>query len=240
MAEVLEATPIRPAARRLATPPARPTPRRKTWHPVRDRTRFDAGLDPSFAAEIAAEVEGGQRLFSCLQCGTCSGACPLSAYMDLTPRRLIEMTRAGARDEVLTSTAIWVCASCHACTVRCPKQIPITELIHAFRRKAYEAGAYPKRFTNPVMARELVAMAESRGRSTESWIAMRSYLRTDPMQLFRHALLGLRLMLRGRMSFRLESMRDRATLAELLRALETPPSDDESPAGSPAPREVDR
>lgn len=205
---------------------------RKRWRPVTDQSKFEAHLDPGFAAEIAAEVQDGDRLLGCLQCGTCSGACPLSMYMDLTPRRVIELTRAGARDEVLGSYTIWVCASCYACTVQCPKQIPITEIMHAFRRRAFEAGVYPKRFTNPVMTRELVAMAEERGRSTESWIAMKAYLRTDPLQLLKHAVVGLRLMLRGRMSFKRESMRDRRQLAELLRAVEA------APAGSgPAPSE---
>lgn len=201
---------------------------------VKSQSEFEAHLDPRFAAEVAAEVPGGERLLGCLQCGTCSGVCPLSMYMDLTPRRVIELTRAGARDEVLGSSTIWVCASCYACTVQCPKQIPITEIMHAFRRRAFEAGRYPKRFTNPVMTRELVAMAEDRGRSTESWIAVKAYLRTDPLQLLNHALVGLRLVLRGRMSFKRESMRDRRQLAELLRAVEAAPIASEPAPSHPA------
>jgi heterodisulfide reductase subunit C len=181
------------------------------------RTRFD----PGFAAEVAGQVEGGERLFGCLQCGTCSGVCPLSPYMDLTPRRLIGMVRAGER-EVLGSAAIWVCASCYACTVACPKRIPITEIVHGLRRMAFEEGSYPKRFTNPVMTRELVAMAEDRGRSTESWIAMRAYTRTAPTELLRHALVGLRLWRRGRMGFRRASIRNRRVLRELLAAVDAP------------------
>jgi heterodisulfide reductase subunit C len=176
-------------------------------------------LDRGLVDEVAA-IPGGERLRECLQCGTCSAVCPMAAYMDYTPRRLMGMTRAGYRDEVLSSFMIWVCASCYACTVACPKQIPITDIVHGLRRMAVEEGVYPKRFTNPVMTRELVGMAESRGRSTESWIAMKSYLRTDPWQLLKHAMVGLRLVLRGRMSFRRESMRDRRQLRELLRAME--------------------
>jgi heterodisulfide reductase subunit C len=183
-------------------------------------SRFEADLDPTFTGEVIAEVDGGERLLACIQCGTCAGACPLSMFMDRTPRRLIEMVRAGARDEVLGSSAIWVCASCYACTVQCPKQIPITEIIHGLRRMAFQQGTYPKRLTNPVMTRELVAMAEDRGRSTESWVAVRSYLRTDPMQLPKHARVGMRLMRHGRMSFKRESMRDRAGLRKMLEAVD--------------------
>lgn len=181
---------------------------------------FEADLDPTFRGDVIAEVEGGERLLACIQCGTCAGACPLSMFMDRTPRRLIEMIRAGDRDEVLGSSAIWVCASCYACTVQCPKQIPITEIIHGLRRMAFRQGTYPKWLTNPVMTRELVTMAEERGRSTESWVAMKSYLRTDPMELPKHARVGIRLMRRGRMSFRRESMRDRAGLKKMLEAVE--------------------
>jgi heterodisulfide reductase subunit C len=193
--------------------------KRKRGRPAADRSRFDARLDPTFTSELISLVPDGQRLMGCIQCGTCSGSCPLSMYMDLTPRRLIEMTRSGARDEVLGSYAIWVCASCYACQVECPKQIPITEIVHGLRRMAFEQGSYPRRFPNPVMTRELVTMAQERGRSTESWIATRSYLRTDPRQLLKHATLGMRLMLRGRMGLRRDAVRDRRGFKELLRAV---------------------
>jgi quinone-modifying oxidoreductase, subunit QmoC len=217
------------ALAQVATAPKAPTKeattvKRKKRRPVKDRSRFEAQLDPRFAHEIAAEVPDGERLLGCLQCGTCSGVCPLSTFMDLTPRKAIELTRAGARDEVLSSYTIWVCASCYACTVQCPKEIPITQIMHALRRRALEANTYPRRFTNPVMARELVAMAEDRGRSTESWIAMKAYLRTDPSQILKHALVGMRLMLRGRMSLKRESIHNRRQLAELLRAVEAAPA----------------
>jgi heterodisulfide reductase subunit C len=176
-------------------------------------------LDPAFTSEVISRVDDGERLLGCLQCGTCSGACPLSMFMDRTPRRLMELIRAGARDEVLASSTIWVCASCYACTIECPKQIPITGIMHGLRTMAYESETYPKRFTNPVMMRELVRMATSRGRSTESWIAMRSYLRTDPMQLPKHARVGWRLMRRGRMGFKRESMREPEQLTKMLEAV---------------------
>ena len=67
----------------------------------------------------------------------------MSAYMDYTPRRLIAMTRAGMKDEVLGSFSIWVCASCYACTAACPKQIPITDIMYALKRTAIREGVHP-------------------------------------------------------------------------------------------------
>jgi heterodisulfide reductase subunit C len=218
--EAAEAPIVRvPIAGRRPLGPLPGRPRRKRWRPPKDGAAFQAGLDPRFAAEIADAVAGGERLFTCIQCGTCSGACPLVGYMDHPPRRIIALVRAGAREEVLASFTPWVCASCYACTVACPREIPITEIMHALRRRALREGSYPRRFTNPVIMRELMAMAMARGRSTESLIALKAYLRTDPWQLGRHAATGLRLLRRGRMGFRPASMRDPSRVRRLLEAV---------------------
>lgn len=196
---------------------------RKKWRPVKDQPKFEALLDPGFASEIAAEVPNGERLRACLQCGTCGGTCPMTPYMDFTPRRVIGMIREGDRNDVIHSITPWVCASCYSCTVECPKQIPITGIMHALRRISLREETYPKGLPTPVMERGFVDMVEKRGRSTESWLAVKMYLKTEPMQLVRHAVLGQRLMRRGRMGFRRESIRNRGQLRDLLRAMEAPP-----------------
>jgi heterodisulfide reductase subunit C len=189
---------------------------RKRWRPVKDQSKFEAQLAPGFAAEIAAEVPGGELLHECIQCGTCSSVCPLSAYMDLTPRRLIAMTRAGARDDVLHSTTPWVCTSCFACTVECPKNIPITDIMHALRRISMREVTYPRRFITPVMTRAFTDMIRSRGRSTESWISLKLYLRTRPTELLKNIPVGSRLMRQGRMSLKRESIEARDDLRTML------------------------
>lgn len=223
MATVLE-TPtaprtVEPTPDARAAPPGRPVSGARTrWRPVKDQSKFEAQLDPGFAAEIAAEVEEGELLHRCIQCGTCSSVCPVSAYMDLTPRRLIAMTRAGARDDVLHSMSPWVCVSCYACTVECPKRIPITEIMHALRRISLREETYPRRFTTPVMTKEFVEIIEARGRSTESWISMKLYLKTNPALLLKNAGLAMRLLRQGRIGVRRASIRKRRELRALLKA----------------------
>lgn len=214
------------ALAQVATEPTRteqakkPTGKRKKWRPIRIPSKFEALLEPGFAAEIAAEVPDGERLRGCIQCGTCAGTCPMILYMDLTPRRIVGMIREGARDDVVHSVTPWVCAACYSCTVECPKQIPITGIMHAVRRIALREEAYPRGLPIPVMERGFVDMVGKRGRSTESWLSLRMYLRTEPTQLLRHIPLGQRLLRRGRMGFRRESMRDRAQLRALLEAVD--------------------
>jgi quinone-modifying oxidoreductase, subunit QmoC len=227
LAQVLEAPTATPTSGSTSAPDrgttGRPerrpvTGKRKKWHPVKDQSKFEAQLDPDFAAEIAAEVEDGEFLHQCIQCGTCSSVCPVSAYMDLTPRRLIAMTRAGARDDVLHSMTPWVCVSCYACTVECPKRIPITEIMHAMRRISLRERTYPRRFTTPVMTKEFVDMIRDRGRSTESWISMKLYLKTNPGLLLKNASLATRLFRQGRIGMKRASIRGRKDLRTLLKA----------------------
>jgi quinone-modifying oxidoreductase subunit QmoC len=165
---------------------------------------------------------GVDDLRACLQCGTCSAVCPMSDYMDLLPRQMVAMLHAGRADEVVRDRSIWVCTSCYACTVECPKQIPITDAIYALKRESMRGRLYPRRFPSPVMVRAFVDSVDRRGRSTESWISVSLYLQTRPFELLRNAPLALRLLRAGRMSFRRESSRDRRQIRRMLAALEPP------------------
>ncbi len=183
------------------------------------KIQYESGLDLGFADEIAS-IPGGEKLFSCIQCGTCSGACPLSAYMDYTPRRIVAMVRAGFKAEVLNSYTTWLCASCYACTVECPKEIAITDIMYAIKRVAIRANVYPKRLATPVLAHEFFTGVERSGRSSEGLLLIRLFLKTNPIQLLRQAKLGLRLLLKGRMSMKRESIKRRGELHSILKALE--------------------
>ena len=156
----------------------------------------------------------------CIQCGTCSVVCPMIEYMEYSPRVLNAMLIAGRHDDVLRSRAIWACTGCYACTVECPKQLPVTESIYALKRASMRAGAYPRRFITPVLARQFVRLINKRGRSSEAWISLALYLRTRPLQLLRYAPVALRLMRRGRLPLRPESVREPAQLRRVLAALD--------------------
>ena len=115
--------------------------------------KFEAERDPEFIRWISHTV-GGENIRHCLQCGLCSGNCPLSLYMDYTPRRLMHLSREGFKEEVLTSNSIWLCTTCYNCMVQCPKNINLTHLMYALKQRAIEEKLYPKRFPIPVMARQ--------------------------------------------------------------------------------------
>ena len=168
----------------------------------------------------APGVTGGVVPQSCVQCGTCSAVCPLIEYMDHSPRALNAMLVAGRYGDVLRSRAIWACTSCYACTVECPRQLPVTESMYALKRASLRAGVYPRRFVPPVLAREFVRLVDRRGRSSEAWLSLSLYLRTRPLQLVRYAPVAVRLMRRGRLPLRPESVREPAQLRRVLDAVD--------------------
>jgi len=72
------------------------------------------------------ELENGERIRTCLQCGSCSGICPFGYLMEFPPSLIIAALRADMYEEVINTESVWMCVSCYACTQICPSQIPVT------------------------------------------------------------------------------------------------------------------
>jgi quinone-modifying oxidoreductase subunit QmoC len=98
----------------------------------------------NFLREVEDNVEEGEWVKMCMQCGVCSGSCPLGPHWDHPPQELFMMIRAGKRDEVLQSTSMWMCTSCYNCIVRCPRELPITHIMHGLAHYAKRLGIAPK------------------------------------------------------------------------------------------------
>jgi Fe-S oxidoreductase len=75
------------------------------------------------------EYPDGLRLKTCIQCGTCAGACPFGMWMDYTPRKIIHALRMNEFEDVLESEKVWMCVACYACADACPQQIPLTNAL---------------------------------------------------------------------------------------------------------------
>ncbi|MBN1477131.1 4Fe-4S dicluster domain-containing protein [Candidatus Sumerlaeota bacterium] len=124
------------------------------------------------------DIPGGEKLRKCIQCGTCTGSCPLSYTMDVSPREVIARFRAGDIESLLRSRTIWTCASCYNCTVRCPAGIKITDLLYALKRMSMDQGIYPKRFPVYVFSESFVKMVKRYGRNWEVGLMERFQRRT--------------------------------------------------------------
>lgn len=181
--------------------------------------KYEDELDAGFAAKVA-KMAHGEKFFTCIQCGTCSATCPVSHYMDLTPRKIIAMVREGFKDEVLGSFTIWLCASCYSCTSDCPRKIRITDVMYALRQMAIAEGVYPKRFPIPIMAKEFFRHVARDGRNSEGRLMLSFSLKTNPIRLLRYAKMGWKLWRTGRVSLGKESIQEKAKLHALLGAVE--------------------
>jgi len=155
--------------------------------------------------EIASEP-GGEVIRSCHQCGVCSGSCPNVLWMDHSPRKIIALVRAGKRQEVLSSNSMWCCATCHLCTVRCPRGIEMPELMHVLECIATSEGLVNRRVSAPTAYRALVEDAKGQGRVHELGLMGRFFLRTNPLAALKMAPVGLKLLLRGRLPLRAEKI----------------------------------
>lgn len=157
-------------------------------------------LRRAFLDQLEA-VPGGERIKACIQCGTCTGSCPVSYLMDIPPREVMALFRAGDVETILRSRTIWVCASCYACTTRCPAGIKVTDILYALKRTAMSKGIFPQRFPIYAVSENFVRMVNRYGRNYEVGLMALFALRSSPRKLFTLLPLAWRLARRGRVAF---------------------------------------
>lgn len=159
-----------------------------------------------FLAEVD-RIPGGERLRRCIQCGTCTGSCPVSYAMDLMPREVMALFRAGDIDRILRSRTIWVCASCYQCTTRCPAKIKITDLLYALKRVAFDRRIFPHKYPVYVLSETFVEQVKKYGRNYEVGLLRTYFLRTGIMRMLKQSGLAMTLWRKGRMKLRAEKIK---------------------------------
>lgn len=154
----------------------------------------------------------GMKLLHCIQCGTCSGSCPLAGCMDHAPRELFGLIRDGDMEAVLTSNTPWYCVSCYQCMARCPQQIPVTDIMYVLKQMAAERGLSPAGHKLPDLYRAFSREIEAHGRVSEARVMAR-YGTRHPLDMLAKAGLGLKLLARGRLELAPRSIDNCASLA---------------------------
>jgi heterodisulfide reductase subunit C len=154
----------------------------------------------SVYSKIINDLPGGEKLKTCLQCGMCGGSCPSGPDMEYTPRKLFAMIAAGQDEEVLKANTFWYCVSCYLCTVRCPQEIPITDIMYYLKHQAIEAGLYT---TDAVgFSETFIGLVENYGRAFELGLATQFYLAHHPLGGLKMGPMALAMMTRGRLNIR--------------------------------------
>jgi heterodisulfide reductase subunit C len=57
----------------------------------------------------------------------------MSGQMETLPRRIMRMAQLGMEESVSGSQSCFTCASCHTCTVNCPRGIDLARVMEAVR-----------------------------------------------------------------------------------------------------------
>ena len=160
----------------------------------------------NFLKEVEANVEEGDWVKMCMQCGVCSGSCPLGDAWDHPPQELFMMIRAGKRDEVLQSTSMWMCTSCYNCIVRCPRELPITHIMHGLAHYATRLGIEPKNQPTRQFAQLFWDNLAKNGRVNELWLGVNLYFMNGFVNGIKVALgmagIGLGMLKTGRLSLK--------------------------------------
>lgn len=103
-------------------------------------------LDPQFKYKIT-NAPGGESLMNCFACGKCSAVCPISEVNEeFKPRKIIHMILLGMKEEVLSNEFIWLCATCDACSFRCPQKVRMADIMGVVRKIAEDEGYVPSNF----------------------------------------------------------------------------------------------
>lgn len=169
----------------------------------------------SFYDRVVAATPHGTSLAQCLQCGSCGGSCPSAQDMDASPRELFAMIMAGMEDEVLSSNTPWHCVSCYYCTVRCPQEIPITDLMYTLKQMAITRGLY-RESEHVDFSNSFIGYVERYGRSFEFGLATRYHLTHNPLKMVGKGTLGLQMFSKGRMNPTPQAIRNMPQLNAIL------------------------
>jgi len=138
--------------------------------------------------------------------------------MDSSPREIMALIRAGYRDRVLSSNTIWMCASCYACYVRCPKEIKITDFFYKLKQIAMREGyKNPESKRARVLAKRFADVVRWLGRSNEGILLMWYFLETNIFAAMKFAGMGLSLFKTGRLAFIPKRIRGQSEIAAILR-----------------------
>ncbi|MFC1939826.1 4Fe-4S dicluster domain-containing protein [Chloroflexota bacterium] len=173
----------------------------------------------TFVDEIAAEP-GGEKINECIQCGVCSGSCTTVEWWEFPPRKIIAMARAGMRDEVLSSSSVFNCVTCHLCTVRCPRNIQPAQLMHAVAAIAERHGYQPK---TPTLALfRALHKSMRRGRIWEFGMALNFYISSNILKALKDLPIAWSLISRGLMPIKPpKSTRGAQEVKAILNTVET-------------------
>jgi heterodisulfide reductase subunit C len=139
--------------------------------------------------------------------------------MDYTPRQLWHLIRLGLVDEVLNSKTLWLCSTCYSCTLRCPRELPLTETIGALKRAAIRQQVQGYKESRNFY-KAFVETVRRHGRSEEVEIMARYFLTTNPLMAVDYVPLALTMLRKGKVQLTMPKIGGEGKLDKIFQKVE--------------------
>lgn len=168
------------------------------------------------------------RVRDCYQCGKCSAGCPMAEHMDLMPNQLIRLVQLGRVERAMQSAAIWQCVSCMTCSTRCPKSVDCAGIMDALRQLSAEQDKVATAHRRTVLfQRTFLDTIRRNGRLTELDLVREFKTKAFLIDLnlpllFKDALLGPKMLARGKLHLRGGKVKDRGVVNRIFERCTAP------------------
>jgi len=172
--------------------------------------------DLSFIEEIK-KMPGGGNILDCIQCGICAGSCHARFAMDYSPMQVLKMAHLGLRKEVLSSSTIWICASCYTCASRCPRSLNIPAIMSGFKNMAMKSNVPAPIALKPKFHKTFTEIVGKYGRMHEPELQIKLTEKTNFGALMKNASLGLRMFRKGKISLQPSKLKPETHFTEIVK-----------------------
>jgi len=161
------------------------------------------------------------RLQDCYQCGKCTAGCPMAEMMDIMPNQIVRLAQLGETGRAIACGAIWLCVSCQTCTTRCPQSVDCAGVMDALRQMSAERGEVaPDQRRTVAFQQAFLDNIRRNGRLNElelvgQFKAMAFLGDFNVPLLFKDALLGPKMLGKGKLHLLGRKVRDRAVVRRI-------------------------
>lgn len=114
-------------------------------------TLKEKALSESEVNPEKVEEEIGEVFKGCMQCGTCTGVCPITQISSYSPRLVLRNISLDRCNDINVDEASWNCVTCNSCVEHCPRGIGIVDLVKSVREQTVTGKALPSQYA-PAMA----------------------------------------------------------------------------------------
>jgi heterodisulfide reductase subunit C len=163
------------------------------------------------------EETSGQQVSRCYQCGNCSASCAYTYVYDYPVNQIMRLLQLGQKDVILKARSIWLCATCQACTTRCPCNLDVARIMESLRVMSRQEGMVSQHDIQTFYD-EFLRSVRAFGRIFETGLLPVYSFRV--MKPFTDLDLAPRVLKKGKLAFLPHRIKGRQEVAEIFRRVE--------------------